>query len=324
MPLHDQAKLHMPYQHLTQDERYQIGALFRTGLSKSEIARELGRHPSTVVRELRRNRSGPMYRASTAQTLAQQRRHNASARSQLLPEVRADLEQGLAQRWSPVQIRGRAALLGLPVVSHTTLYRHIHRRGWRDQLRLPKRRRGYGRGRPQRFTDRKPIQQRPPEVDACARLGDWEVDTVRPARGTGVLVTMNERVSGFVRLGWSPSGKAEDVALAMISRLSPMSRYVHTITSDRGSEFAEDAFIELMLDADMFMADPHAPWQRGRNENLNGLVREYFPRSRDFSTITAEELQAVEDALNDRPRKRLQFLTPTELFFNYDRVALQG
>lgn len=314
----------MPYQHLTQDERYQIAALFRAGFSCTAIARELGRHPSTIVRELRRNRSGLHYRAPLAQTLAKQRRHVASARSHLSPEIQQHLEHGLAQRWSPEQIRGRAALLGLPVASHTTLYRHIHRRGWRNQLRLPKRRRGYGRGRPKRFTDRKPIQQRPPEVDTCCRLGDWEVDTVRPARGTGVLVTMNERVSGFVRLGWSPSGKAEEVAWAVTSRLSPLSRYVLTLTSDRGSEFAEDAFIELMLDASMFMADPHAPWQRGRNENLNGLVRQYFPRDRDFSTITAEELQAVEDALNDRPRKRLRFLTPTELFFNYDRVALQS
>jgi IS30 family transposase len=314
----------MPYQHLTQDERYQIAGLFRAGFSRTSIASELGRNPSTITRELRRNRSESHYNASHAQTLATQRRHVASARSHLSPQVQQHLEQGLAQRWSPEQIRGRAVLLGLPIASHTTLYRHIHRRGWRTQLRLLKRRRGYGRGRPKRFTDRKPIQQRPPEVDACSRLGDWELDTMRPARGTGVLVTMNERVSGFVRLGWSPSGKAEDVASVIADRLGPMHRNVLTLTSDRGSEFADDAFIELMLGASMFMADPHAPWQRGRNENLNGLVRQYFPRDRDFSTITEEELQTVEDTLNNRPRKRLRFLTPAELFFNYERIALQS
>lgn len=107
-------------------------------------------------------------------------------------------------------------------------------------------------------------------------------------------------------------------------RLSRLSQHVHTLTSDRGSEFAEDAFIERMLDAAMYFADPHAPWQRARNENGNGLVREYFPRQRDFRTITEAELQHAEDALNDRPRKRLQFLTPTEVFVNYDRLALQG
>ncbi len=314
----------MPYQHLTQDERYQIAALFRAGLPRAVIAIELGRSPSTITRELRRNRTGAHYNPSRAQAMATQRRHVASARSHLPPEVQQQLEHGLAQRWSPEQILGRATLLGLPIASHTTLYRHIHRRGWRTQLRLQKRRRGYGRGRPKRFTDRKPIQQRPPQVDACSRLGDWELDTMRPARGTGVLVTMNERASGFVRLGWSPSGKAEDVADVIADRLVPLRRHVLTLTSDRGSEFADDAFIELMLDAPMFMADPHAPWQRGRNENLNGLVRQYFPRERDFSTITAEELQTVEDALNNRPRKRLKFLTPAELFFNYKRVALQS
>jgi len=234
------------------------------------------------------------------------------------------IDAGLAQRLSPEQIRGRSVLLGEAMVSHTTIYRYVHRHGRRHQLRLPKRRRGYGRGRPKRFTNRKPIQQRPPAVDALARLGDWELDTIRPARGTGVLVTMNERVSGFIRLGWSPSGKAEDVAMAIVARLGRLSQYVYTLTSDRGSEFADDAFIELMLDAAMYFADPHAPWQRARNEHGNGLLREYFPRHRDFSTITAEELQHAEDALNDRPRKRLKFLTPNEVFFNYNRLALQS
>lgn len=324
MPLHDQAKLHMTYQHLTQDERYQISALFRAGFTRAAIARQLNRDPSTITRELRRNRAELRYNPSHAHALATQRRHAASARSHLPPEVQQQLDHGLAQRWSPEQIRGRAALLGQPAASLTTLYRHIHRRGWHTRLRLQKRRRGYGHGRPKRFTDRKSIQQRPLEVDACSRLGDWELDTVRPARGSGVLVTMNERVTGLVRLGWSPSGKAEDVADVIVDRLGPLRRNVLTLTSDRGSEFADDAFIELMLCALMFMADPHAPWQRGRNENLNGLVRQYFPRDRDFSTITADELQKVEDALNNRPRKRLRFLTPAELFFNYDRIALQS
>lgn len=314
----------MSYEHLTQGERYQIATLFREGFTRRYIATTLERHPSTITRELRRNRDGLRYQAATAHRLAERRRHAASARPRIAPEVLIELDHGLTQRWSPEQLRGRCRLLGLPVVSHTTLYRHIHRRGWRHRLRLPKRRRGYGRARSQRFADRKSIAQRPLIVAACARLGDWELDTVRPARGRGVLVTMNERVSGLTRLGWSPTGQAQDVAMTIVARLGRLKRYVHTLTSDRGSEFAEGALIEQALQAGMFMADPHAPGQRARNENLNGLVREYFPRNRDFSTITAEELQAAEDALSDRPRKRLQFLTPTEVFFNYDRVALQS
>lgn len=161
-------------------------------------------------------------------------------------------------------------------------------------------------------------------VDTCTRLGDWELDTVRPGRGRGVIVTMTERVTGLVRLGWCLAGKAADVAIVIAARLQRLKRHVLTLACDRGSEFADDAFIEQALKAGVYFADPHAPWQRARNENLNGLLRQYFPRSRDFETITAQELQQAEDALNDRPRKRLQFLTPYEVFFNYDKLALRG
>lgn len=194
----------MPYQHLTQDERYQIAGLFRAGFSRTSITRELGRNPSTITRELQRNRSELHYEhvacpdigdaapACRQFPLASLTPGPAASRARIGPA----LESG-TNPWS-----GRLA--GIAIASHTTLYRHIHRRGWRMQLRLLKRCSAYGRGRPKRFADRKPIQQRPPEVDACSRPGDWELDTMRPARGTGALVTMNERVSGFVRLDWSP------------------------------------------------------------------------------------------------------------------------
>lgn len=303
----------MSYRHLTQDERYQIDALFCLDLNCTQIAAQLDRHPSTIVRERRRNARAGSYQASAAQGLATERRRAASTRSHLSPAVLELLQAGLSQQWSPEQVCGRCDLLGLPVVSHTTIYRHVHRNGLRHQLRLPKRRRGYGSGRPQRFTDRKTIHQRPPEVDALTDLGHWELDTVHPAQ-----VTMNERVSGMLRLGWSPSG------CAIASRLMPLERQVHTLISNRGNEFAHAAFIEQMLNAWLYMADPHAPLQRGRNGHLNGLLRQYFPRSHDFSSISPEQLQRVEDLLNSRPRKRLQFLTPAEVFSNHQRVALQG
>lgn len=314
----------MSYRHLTLEQRYQIAALRKAGFSQRHIAHEVGCHPSTIGRELRRNRHQAHYIGSIAHGQARRRRSAASARPRLPAEAMDLIAHGLAKRWSPEQIRGRCALLGSGTVSHTTIYRHLNRRGLRHQLRLPKRRRGYGRVRPQRFTDRKSIQERPPAVAALSRLGDWELDTIRPARGTGVIVTMNERISGFTRLGWSPSGKAEDVAAVIAVRLWPLRRQVQTLTCDRGSEFADDATVERELKAGMYFADPHAPWQRARNENNNGLIREYFPRHMDFSSITFEQLQNAEDALNDRPRKRLKFLTPAEVFFNYDRVALQS
>lgn len=314
----------MFYRHLTQDERYQIDAMTRAGFSAVAIGQHLQRHPSTIGRERRRNGQGQCYRARRAQQIATERRHHACSHPQLTACMAAHIDLCLGQRLSPEQIHGRSRLLGQPMLSRTSVYRHIHRQGWRHRLRHKRRRRGYGCGRAQRFTDRRSIQQRPAEVVEGTRLGDWELDTVRPSRGRGVLVTINERVSGFVRLGWCAAGKAQEVAFTIAARLARLRKHVHTLTCDRGSEFADDAYLEQALTAQVYFADPHAPWQRGRNENLNGLLREYFPRHRDFETITPEELQQVENALNDRPRKRLSFLTPAEVFFNYQTLALRG
>lgn len=137
------------------------------------------------------------------------------------------------------------------------------------------------------------------------------------------VITLVERRSGFVRLTWSPDGTADAVSQAIECRMDRLADYIHTITFDRGSEFAEDRRLEKSLKAAIYFADPHSPWQRGCNENLNRLLQQYFPRSRDFSTITMEELQAAEDRLNDRPSKRLGYLTPSEVFFNPNHIALQ-
>ena len=315
----------MNYRHLTLEQRYQIAALHRAGFSQKRIAQTIGCHPSTIGRELRRNRGDTVYVGSIAHGHAKRRRRAASARRAHLPEaVRWELIDRLTQKHSPDQIRGRLALLKAGRVSHTTIYRYARQLGLRHHLRHPKRRRGYGKRTPGRFADRRSIHERCAEVAMRSRLGDWEADTVRPSTGTGVLVTLVERRSGFARIGWSPDGTAEAVALSILDRLGRIKRFVHTLTCDRGSEFAEDRALEEHLKARVYFADPHSPWQRGCNENFNGLLRQFFGRNRDFSTITAQELQAVEDQLNDRPRKRLGYLTPSEVFFNHDHIALQS
>ena len=314
----------MNYWHLTLEQRYQIAALHRAGFSQQHSAAAIGCHPSTISRELRRNRRGKIYVGSIAHGHAKQRRHAASARAHLPEAVQRELIARLQEKHSPEQISGRLALLKGDQVSHTTVYRYARQLGLRHHLRHPKRRRGYGKCRPGRFADRRSIHNRPADVATRSRVGDWEVDTVRPACGTGVLVTLVERRTGFARLGWSPDGTAEAVALSILDRLGRMQRFVRTLTCDRGSEFAQDRVLEEHLKAQVYFADPHSPWQRGCNENFNGLLRQSFPRSRDFSTITAQELQTVEDQLNDRPRKRLGYLTPSEVFFNQDHVALQS
>lgn len=314
----------MHYRHLTLEQRYQIAALHCARFTQKDIAEAVCCDPSTISRELRRNRGTNGYAGLLAHGHARQRRHAASARPHLPESVRLELIARLLEKHSPDQIRGRLALLQHGQVSHTTVYRYARQLGLRHHLRHPKRRRRYGRRQPGRFADRRSIHERPEIVEPRSRIGDWEADTVRPSCGTGVLVTLVERRSGFARIGWSPDGTAEAVALSIVERLGRIKRLVHTVTFDRGSEFAEDRTVEKQLKARAYFADPHSPWQRGCNENFNGLLRQYFPRKRDFSTITAQELQQVEDQLNDRPRKRLGYLTPSEVFFNHDHVALQS
>lgn len=314
----------MTYRHLTLEQRYQIAALHSAKFTQKDIADAIGCAASTISRELRRNRGPHGYAGSLAHGRAGQRRRVASARPHLPESVRLELIARLLEKHSPDQIRGRLALLKQGQVSHTTVYRYARQLGLRHHLRHPKRRRRYGKRQPGRFADRRSIHERPESVTLRSRTGDWEADTVRPSRGTGVLVTLVERRSGFARIGWSPDGTAEAVTLSLVERLERIKRLVHTVTCDRGSEFAEDRAVATQLKATVYFADPHSPWQRGCNENFNGLLRQFFPRSRDFSTITPEELQRVENQLNDRPRKRLGYLTPSEVFFNHDHVALQS
>ena len=314
----------MGYRHLTLEQHYQIAALREAGLARVQIAARIGCHPSTVGRELRRNSGSGGYEGGQAHRKAQVRRSRASARAHLSDELLALIDAGLARHWSPEQIRGRGLRMGERTVSHTTTYRHLHRNGHLLHGRGAKRRKRYGRGRRLRFGDRRTIPARPPEGAVLSRFGDWELDTIRPARGGGGIVSMNERRSGYVRLAWSIDGTAEAVAEAIVRRLRPLRSCAHTLTCDRGSEFAATSQIERALGVQVYYADPRAPWQRARNENLNGLLREYFPRAMSFCDISFERLQRAENALNDRPRKRLGFLTPAEVFFGSQRVALQS
>lgn len=225
----------------------------------------------------------------------------------------------------PDQIRGRLALLKGGQVSHTTVYRYARQLGLRHHLRHPERRRRYGSRQPGRFADRRSTHERPEIVAPRSRIGDWEADTVRPdlpeARACWSPCSKSQRLCTD---RMEPDGTAEAMAWSIVGRLERIKRLVHTVTCDRGGEFTGDRAVEKQLKARVYFADPHSPWQRGCNENFNGLLRQFFPRKCDFSTITAQELQQVEDQLNNRPRKRLGYLTSSEVFFNHDHVALQS
>jgi IS30 family transposase len=313
----------MLYRHLTLDQRYQIAYLFSAGISRKSIAAQIGCHPSTVTRELQRNRTDKPYAGSIAHGQAKLRRRLASSRSHISPHVHRHLVECLNAKHSPDQIWGRLALLGAEGVSRTTVYRYAWALGLRHQLRHTKRRRGVGNRWPKRFSKLRSIHDRPEEVASRMHLGDWEADTIRPALGGGVLVTLVDRRSGFSQVVLSPNGTGKAVAKCIVRVLGRLPEPVRTLTCDRGSEFSRATEIEQKLKTQVYFADPRSPWQRGSNENFNGLLRQYFPRSHDFSKLKPAHVRAVEDELNDRPRKRLGYRTPREVFFGL-QIALQS
>lgn len=317
----------MSYTHLSQYERYQIQHLHRGGFSSGAIGEQIERSPSTIRRELQRNAQGAPYEARHAQRQSTQRRHVASSQPRLDEAIWPIVRAGLAEDLSPEQIVGSKKAS----ISHERIYQYIaadRKEGgslWM-QLRCRKRRRRRRCGTPrqrQRFGGRR-IAQRPLLVDARQRVGDWEGDTII-GKGAARIVTLVERKTGLVRLRRVASGGAEPTMQAILHALYPIGRRVHTLTWDNGSEFAEHALIDIALDATSYFAEPYSAWQRGCNENLNGLLRQYLPKGCDLGAFTDDAIQKIEHKLNQRPRKRLGFLTPQHLFDrSFKRGALRS
>lgn len=313
----------MSYRQLTPEQRYQIWACLKMRMKRSEIAREIGVHRSTVTRELRRNESGRWkYNPSRAERFARER-HERKRKHRIGEETWARVEALLKLQWSPEQISNRLKLEGRREVSHETIYLYIYldRQGG-GLLYLHLRRRHRYRKHIHKYCKRgfrdprRPIAERPSIVETRSRTGDWEADTIIGGRQNGAVLSLVERRSRFCLLRRVPNRSAEMIAAAASQKLRPVKDKVLTITSDNGSEFASHKKIALDLNADFFFADPYSAWQRGTNENTNGLVRQYIPKRSDFSVLSDQTVQLVEDRLNNRPRKALGFKTPNEVFFN--------
>ena len=317
----------MSYTHLSPYERYQIQHLHRGGFSARAIGEEMGRSHSTVGRELQRNTDEAPYEARHAQRQSAQRRHAASSQPRMDEAVWPIVRASLAEDLSPEQIAGSKKVS----ISHERIYQYVaadRKAGgslWK-QLRCRKRRRRHRCGTPrqrQRFGGRR-IAQRPAKVAARDRVGDWEGDTI-VGKGAVRIVTLVERKTGLVRLRRVASGAADPTMRAIVHALYPIGRRVHTLTWDNGSEFAEHALIDIALGAISYFAEPYSAWQRGCNENLNGLLRQYFPKRCDLGKFTEEDIQRVEDKLNQRPRKRLGFRSPQHQFDkSFKRGALRS
>jgi IS30 family transposase len=300
----------------------------KAGHNQTQIAVVIGCHKSTISRELRRNRGQKGYRPCQADELAYDRQCEAY-RSRIAWQTWQQVERLLRQEWSPEQIAGRLKFEQQPTVSHECIYLYVYaekRRGGtlhrhlRSQKKQRKRYGGYiRRGQ---IPNRTSIDQRPPIVARKGRFGDWEADTIVGARHKGGLLSVVERKSKLTRLRKLETKGAMELQRESIQLLRPLAHQVHTITVDNGKEFCEHKAIAAGLQARIYFAHPYASWERGLNENTNGLVRQYFPKKYDFARITNPELQRVEDLLNNRPRKTLGYRTPNEVFFKQRSVAL--
>jgi len=320
----------MSYTQLTREQRYQIYALMKAGQRPTQMAVIIGCHKSTISRELARNRGQRGYRPKQAHELSTAR-HRAASRPRITPVTWALVESLLRQEWSPEQIAGRLRLEKQPPVSHERSYQYIYaekRRGGTLQqpLRCRKqRRKRYGTySKRRQIPNRVSIEARPQVVAAKRRVGDWEADTIIGLRHRQAIVSLVERKSKLTLLEKVERKSAEAVTAASLAQLSPFSGKVHTSTSDNGREFAGHEQLAQALSAKFYFAHPYSSWERGLNENTNGLVRQYFPKKYDFTTSSDGEVKQVMERLNNRPRKTLGFRTPNEVFFKRRSVALQS
>jgi IS30 family transposase len=318
----------LAYAQLTREQRYQIYILRKAGHPQNFIAREIDVHPSTITRELCRGSGRRGYRPKQADELACARKQK-----RYQPRIKASLwavvEGLLRQDWSPEQVSGWLSKEKQERVSHESIYQYIYadKAGGGDlhqHLRCCKRRRKrYGAyDRRGQLPNRRSIEERPKIVEERKRIGDWEADTIIGQNHRQAILSLVERKSKLTFLKKVERNTAEAIEQAISELLRPVADKVHTITSDNGREFAQHQAIASTLDAAFYFAHPFASWERGTNENTNGLVRQYFPKGSDFSKITEADIQRATARLNNRPRKRLNYRTPQQVFFKEQKIAL--
>jgi len=312
----------MSYSQLTFEERYLIQHCHQNGESKTQIAHKLGRHRSTITRELRRNAcEAGSYQADKASQQAQKRARNRGRTSKVTISLWEQVQYRLRRYWSPEQIAAELAARPGPTLSHEWIYQLIYADQasggdlW-EYLRHPRKHRKQQSGRETRgrIPNRTLIAERPAVVDDKKRFGDWEIDLVEGAKGSGYLLTLVERTTAFTLIGGLRRATAPQVARITGQLLAPFENHVHTITCDNGKEFAGHADIAEELTCQVYFAEAYSPWQRGLNENTNGLLRQFFPKGCDMSRFQPKHLRAAMYLLNQRPRKTLGFKKPQLLF----------
>jgi IS30 family transposase len=320
----------MRYVQLTYEERVMLSTLKRQGLSVREIARQLGRHFSTLYRELQRNSCSHIdgsYRPSKAERRTRARRSRSRRNRHYTDDHFKLIRKLLRQKWSPEQISGHIRRFSLMHrhISHETIYQYL----WRDKAeggalwmhlrqsskQRRKRYRAYdSRGR---LADKRHISERPGSVETRRYRGHWEIDTVMGTGSTDCIVTILERKSGFIQIGKLRDRSTKSLNKKVIRLISRDPISFKTITADNGTEFHQYKLVEKRTGVKFYFATPHHSWERGSNENANGLIRQYLPKGTSMSELTQIECDRIADKLNSRPRKRHNYKTPEEIYYAY-------
>jgi len=317
----------MKYRQLNAEERSVLAALRSLGLSQAEIGRELGRHRSTVGRELKRNCApyDGWYRAARAHQRAHARRYRSRRNSQFGGAQWGRVEELLCEEWSPEQVSGHLARTKELSISHETIYRHVwrdleaggtlhaHLRGARKQCR-----KRYGRYDSRgRLAGKRMIGERPAVVERRRQIGHWEIDTMMGeslGESSDCILTLVERKTGFVLIGKLQARTAAEANRVLLELMARHPGRILTITADNGTEFHWYGKVEAATGVRFYFATPHHSWERGTNENTNGLIRQYLPKGQTLAAVTQSQCDAIADHLNKRPRKRHEYKTPNECF----------
>lgn len=311
------------YRQITGEERYTIAVLRRAGHRPAAIARALGRHRSTIIRELRRNRrSDGIYLPAIADGRARRRRSVSRRNRQFGEDAWRLVRAGLAQEWSPDQIAGRLRADDVLRISHETIYRYLlddraaggtlyqQLRGARKQ-----RRKRYGRYDSRgRLSGKRSIAERPLDAEERRTVGHFEGDTMLGGPDRHCLLTLVDRKTGYLMVGKLPARTVDATNARAIALLRRAPQPVRTLTLDNGTEFHGYKTIEAQTQATIYFATPHHAWERGTNENTNGLLRQYLPKGASMQHLTQHDCNALAHRLNTRPRKRLGYRTPEECF----------
>jgi IS30 family transposase len=308
--------------HLIPEQRYTISAMHKQNCTQQQIAEAIGKDKSVISRELKRNANTKgKYSFEYAQDMSRLRKERMKKPRKLHPWVKKEIVELIKQDWSPQQIEGRLKLENKPYVSHETIYKIIRKdkdeggilyKHTRHKLKHRKR----PVGKKISIKNRVTIDQRPEIVNARQRFGDWEIDTIVGKNNKGAIVTLVERKTAFMMMEKLRKGKnAKELSKVVTRLLMAYTRHVHTITGDNGTEFADHQTIAKMLKTKFFFTHPYASWEKGLIENTNKLVRQYISKKTNLCDINEQLIKEIQYKINNRPREKLNFYSPKEIFF---------